>query len=140
MLDQHWSDDDLVDRLLGIGREDLHVESCMSCARRWESVRRKHEAMKITAQDATEGLYAVQRLAIRDRIEGRKPFFRLEVTPALAVVLLVLVILTALRPSPQKTSDEAVSDSGVFEDVLNVASSTEPGTVVPVRSLFEVQQ
>ena len=140
MADPHWKDDDFIDRLFGIGPEGDHLATCALCARRWQSFQLKQEQRISGLVEVPDALLAEQRRAVYTRLGEKKPAFRLEVAPTMAAIVLLLVILSALRPVPDQQRPETMSDTQMFEEIFDMASSNEPDVVEPVRSLFEVRQ
>jgi hypothetical protein len=137
MCDKHWTDEQLVARLYGLGPEDGHLDVCEPCAQRWETFRRRHESIRPAEMEAPEEYLAAQRRAIFARLGEKRRRFPRVLVPVLASILLagiIVVYRASLAPPP--TVDK-VSDSQLFEDVFRRVSDTEPNAVVPIRSLFE---
>jgi hypothetical protein len=140
MYDKHWSDEELVARLYGVGPDDGHIDVCESCARRWEAVRCRHESLRPAGIEVSGEFLAAQRRAIHARLREKRPPFRRVLVPVL-VTLLLAGILIVYRPAPQEPpAVEQVSDSQLFDDVFRMVSGTEPSAVGPIRSLFEEQK
>ncbi len=141
MHDRHWTDDELVARLYGIGLQNGHLDGCPSCAGRFEEIRRKNRSMRPAEVDLPEEQLAAQRRAIYARLgEPRRSLSRVLV-PVLATLLLVSAIIVnrpARTPVPPPATD--ISDSQLFEDVFRSVSDSAPSAVEPIRSLFEEQK
>ena len=88
--------------------------------------------------EVSQDFLAAQRRSILARLEPRPSVFRIKLAPLLAATLLLCVILTVIRktPDPEMVPD-IVMDSQIFEEVYSLASSSEPQAVQPLRSLFE---
>jgi anti-sigma factor RsiW len=141
MSDKHWSDDDLVARLFGLGPEDTHLDTCELCSRRWKMIRQRHEVRHAAETEVPGELLAAQRRAIYARLEQNPRKSRVSWVHSLAAaLLLVLVVFTVFKPAAQKQAIDAVSEDEALEDVFRVASRTEPAPVGPVKFLFEVQE
>jgi hypothetical protein len=140
MYDRHWSDEQLVARLYGIGPEDGHLEVCPSCARRWEAIRCRYESLRPAAIDVPEEYLAAQRRAIRARLGAKRhPFPRVLVPVLVTLLLAAIVIVYKPAPTPPPAAEKA-SDSQLFDDVFRMVSGTEPNAIGPIRSLFEEQK
>lgn len=140
MYDKHWTEDQLVARLYGIGPQDGHLELCPSCARRWETIRCRYESLRPAGTEVSEGYLAAQRRVIFARLSEKRHAFLRVLAPVLVTLLLAtIVIVHRPVPVPPPTVDNA-SDSQLFEDVFRRASITEPTAVGPIRSLFEEQK
>ncbi len=137
MYTEHWSDDQLIDRLYGIGPEDNHLEKCPSCAQRWEAIRRRNESLRSSEIEVSEEHIVAQRRAIRARLGKKRRVLPKVLVPVLATLLLAtIVILNNHTPAPRPVV-EKVSDAQLFDDVFNRVSGTEPTAMGPIRSLFE---
>jgi hypothetical protein len=137
MYDKHWSDEQLVSHLYGVGPEDGHLETCPSCVQRWELVRRRHENRRSACAEVPAELLAAQRRAIQAGLGEKRHSFRRVLVPVLVTVLLaVVVILSRHAPTPPPAA-EKVTDSQLFDDVFSKVSGTEPIAISPIRSLFE---
>jgi predicted anti-sigma-YlaC factor YlaD len=140
MADRHWSDEDLLAWLYGIGPQDGHLDLCESCRGRWEELQLRRARLLAREPWVPQDLLAAQRRSIYERLERKQHWLHLQLVHALAALLLVFVILTVFRPVPRRQPVDTASDDRVFEDVFEIATSTEPSAVEPVQSLFEVQQ
>ncbi len=142
MYDEHWSDDQLIDRIYGVGPADGHLERCPSCARRWEEFRRRNQSLRQVGIELSDEHLAAQRRAIRARLGERRRVLPHVLVPALVTLLLAaIVILDRRAPEPPQPaapeSAEKISDAQLFGDVFNSISGTEPTAIGPIRSLFE---
>ncbi len=133
---QHWTEQDLLDKVYGIGTADeAHLEACPECHARWLNVSQRRE--QLTATPEVSPLFlAAQRRAIHRRLDqpGRNP---LVFAPALAAVAMVAVGLWLhpfkdAAPAPQPKIDDTV-----FADVYALEQSSLPAAASPVRALFE---
>ena len=123
----HWSDDDLIARLYGAGREDPHPKECPECRARWLKLRERREALLETPAIPAR-LLAEQRLAIEGRLARRaRPL------AGLAVAALLLLAVGLQKPAP-----EPPVDSQLFSDVFAEVARAEPRAIAPMHALFEV--
>jgi hypothetical protein len=139
MSDQHYSDDDLVALLLGLGPADAHLENCELCSARWNKFRQVHQ-LRHTEIELPEDLLAAQRRAVYARIEQKPVKFRSAWLPLPFAALLVLLMFTVFRPASQKITIDVISEDKALQDVFTVASRIDPAGLKPVKSLFEVQK
>ena len=137
---RHWSDDDLISRLYGVGPGDDHLDTCPECARRWEILERRRARLLASAPAVPDGLFLAERRAIRMRLGAPKRKWRFDTVSTVAsAVLLTLVVLMMFQPGPKPQPTDA-ADAKLFEEVFDLVASPEPSAVEPVRSLFEVRQ
>jgi len=140
MPEGHWSDDELIGRLYGVGPDDRHLEECPACVERWRALV-SARARVLEAPEVSEELLTGQRQSILRRLEvGAESAHHFSVAPGLAVaaVLVLGLLLSFPRPKPQPSL--ASSDNQFFSEVYRVVQSTEPVAVEPVHHLFEVEE
>jgi hypothetical protein len=140
MTEKHWGDEEFLARLYGLGADDGHLEICGRCSARWSELQNLRDRMLAREPRVSKEFLAAQRRSIYSRLGRKSRWTRLQLSPSLAALLLIMVVLTILRPAPDKMPQETISDLQVFEEVFQTAASSEPSAVEPVRSLFEVQQ
>lgn len=144
MANTHWSDDDLLDRLYGVGREDDHLNTCRDCRQRWIELQESRRSSLQSPELPVEWM-AEQRQAIWNRIEGKAVnWWRQPLAPAaMALMLAMSVWLQLPSPSPQPSvaqSKQTVSDNALFEEVFQTVEQTQPDSLAPVQALFEERQ
>jgi hypothetical protein len=137
---RHWSDEELLAGLYGVGPTDGHPNDCADCRQRWELMCRRQEDLRLTEPNLSGAFLASQRRAITARTEGRPRSSRFQVVPWLAAVVLLLLAILINRPAPKLRPAPEVSDAQFFEDVFSTVSRSEPRALEPVRSLFLVNQ
>ncbi len=138
MENHHWTEEQFVERIYGIGLEDGHLEKCALCKRKWDEYAGRREAYLSGRPIIPYGDLAQQRHAIRKRLAAGRRNFRLHILSPLATALLVLVIITVLRPVRKSGTVESPSDAELYREVFTMVSSTTPTAVEPLQSLFEV--
>ena len=140
MYDKHWSDEELVARLYGVGPVDDHLDTCESCARRWDAVRSRYESLATAGVEVSETFLAAQRRAIHARLGEKRHRLPRVLVPVLVTVLLA-AILIVYRPAPAPPPQaEKATDAQLFDDVFKMVSDPAPSAVGPIRSLFEEQK
>jgi hypothetical protein len=140
MYDKHWSDEELVALLYGVGSEGDHLDVCDSCARRWEAIRCRYENLRPAGIEVSGEFLAAQRRAIHARLREKRHRFPRVLVPVL-VTLLLAAIMIVYRPAPEPPpAKEKISDAQLFDDVFRMVSDPEPSAVEPIRSLFEEQK
>jgi hypothetical protein len=142
MENTHWSDDDLLDRLYGVGRDNEdHLITCQDCRHRWIDLQESRKA-SLESPVLPVDLMASQRQAIWNRIERPTvSWWRQPLAPAaMALTLAMAVWLQMPAPSPQPTVAQSIPDSALFEDVFQQVERTAPESLAPVQALFEERQ
>ena len=141
MSAQHWSDDELMARLYGVGPNNGHLEECAECAEKWRSLQAARAWMlEQQPQPVSEEFLARQRAEISQRLEGaratRKWFVLAPAGLAVAVVVLAVVLY---RPGPVPVPDAGTPDADFYAEVYSLALSEEPEALGPMHALFEAE-
>ena len=136
-MSKHFSDEDLIDRLYEVGREDSHLEQCEDCRRRWLRLltlrREVLEPPKIP-----EELLAAQRRSIYRRLEAESgSTWWLRPAPALAAAAVVVLGILLSRPTPAPQPTLAANDTQFFTEIYSMVENAEPMAVAPIHGLFE---
>jgi len=155
-MSEHLSNDQLLDRLYGLGEAEgeTHLRECEGCADRMRAFERR-QAEATASPEAPAELLAAQRRGIYARLE-QGPQAHSRWAPALAAACALAVGLlwvypahharpqVANRPAPIVAQSAAhpvahseVSDEQLFSDVYSMEQSDEPRAAVPMHALFE---
>ncbi len=141
MSDKHYSDEDLVARLFGLGSDDAHLAECEECTRRWDQIRGRNELRRPAEIEVPAELLAAQRRAVYARVERRSRRLPLRWLPLpVAALLLVMMIFTVFKPASHKPPKDVISDDQALQEVFTTGSRMEPAGLKPVESLFEEQK
>lgn len=130
----HWTEQDFIDHLYGIGSHAGHLDVCAGCQARWAEIRAVRGSILEDLEVPNE-ILARQRRNIYRRLGRDTHPAAKGLMPAFAVVLLLLLGFFFMRPGPPANSP--VSDAELFSDIYTVEQSSEPGVARPMRALFE---
>jgi len=137
---KHWSDDELIARLYGVGRQDGHLDGCAECADRWKALAAAR-ARVVQPPALPEGFVAGQRRAIYRRLESREPSRALlPYASAMATAALIFLAVLLYRPAPAPHPALVSSDAELYSEVYSMVQSSEPKAAEPIHALFEVQE
>lgn len=141
MNGKHWSDDELLDHLYGVGPENNHLKACADCSERWHTLEASRRAFMQDPEVSSVRLLQ-QRTAILQRIErSQSTFFSWRFLTALSGA--TAMALGVLVYTPQHTNPVAVqtasSDTQFFSEIYSEMEQTEPRAVRPIRKLFKEQ-
>jgi hypothetical protein len=142
MNSKHWTDEELLERLYGIGREDNHLQACAECDARWNDLVTSRRTLKSELQVSPSFLLR-QRMAVMERIESSKSsFFTWRSVTAVAGACAMALGFVIYHPEQPKTVAvrTVTSDSQFFAEIYSAVEQTEPRAVKPIRRLFEEQQ
>ena len=140
METRHWSDEEILADLYGVGPVAGSRDECADCQRRRQSMRRRQEELRAAAPEPSETFFAAQRQAVMARGTYHPRFSSLQLVPGLAAVVLLLLAIFFNRPVPPAQPAPEVSDAQLLEDVFSIVARSEPTPVEPVRGLFQVNQ
>jgi hypothetical protein len=142
MNGKHWTDEELLDRLYGVGRRDNHLEACAECDARWNDLVARRRSLQ--SEPEVSPLFLLrQRMAVMERIEPSKSsFLTWRAVTAVAGACAMALGLVIYRPEQSKTVAVRTvpSDSQFFSEIYSAVEQTEPRAVKPIRRLFEEQQ
>lgn len=132
----HWTDQDFINNIYGIGPADGHLDKCADCHNRWTAMLERREAI-VKEPEVSHEVLAAQRRNIYRRL-GREPRQSMRAVPAFAAVAVLLagfffVYQTPKHPGPTA----AISDTQLFADIYALEQNSEPSVAQPMRSLFE---
>ena len=147
MNGKHWSEDELLDRLYGVGPENDHLDVCADCGARWRELTASRQALVQRAAAAESDIDAVrllrQREAVMDRIDRAVnifvPWRAVTAFAGVAAMILGLVIYHPERPKVEAVQT-ASSDSQFFNEIYSDLQQTEPRAAKPIRGLFQERQ
>jgi hypothetical protein len=147
-LSGHWTDDELIAYLYGVGPEDNHTATCVQCGQRLADIQRARrcvENQRSPGEDISFDLLAAQRRKIYSRIEQPSRWwsaFRVAgVFTAAAVIVLtgaVAVWQEAHDAAARHQAEMAkISDAQLAIEVGQIADCPEPSATQPLKALFE---
>jgi anti-sigma factor RsiW len=138
MSARHWTDDDLINALYGIGLGDRHLEACAECRSRWIAMKQRRTL--VTAEpEVPNDFLAAQRRSIYQRME-REGWRVRRLVPAFVAVLALLVALIVYRPAtaPAPSDDLLSPDTQqLTSDIYSMEDNPEPQAVKAIHALFE---
>lgn len=133
----HWTEQEFIDHIYGIGPADDHLKECAECRDRHSTLAARRQL--VTAEpDVPLEFLAAQRRAIHRRLD--QPARSMRMVPAFAATLVLLAGFFAIRQTPQPAQPQpaaAASDTQLFADIYALEQSSEPRAAGAVRALFE---
>ena len=152
-LSGHWTDEQMIDHLYGIGPEDNHLAGCEECTGRLSVMVANRSAVEetVSAGDGlTSDFLAAQRRKIYARIDqrskwssGRSIWRWASAAAAITVVGGGLAVLDQthsldlVRHVDQKAQvSSRISDTQLADEVSLLADSPEPQPTAPLQALF----
>jgi len=141
----HLTDDELIDRLYGIGR---NPHECDQCSQRLRVIAELRD-QSIAKPEVSSDFLAAQRRAIYARLgESPRPsrIWAPATVGALCLAAAGLIAYhastPAIRPTPVHVSHtiahaDSAADAQLFSDVYAMEDSTEPRAAAPIHKLME---
>jgi hypothetical protein len=146
-LSGHWTQDELIEHLYGVGPGDGHIDVCGECQARLaaaQSKRRTLEADLSASSDegASYDFLMEQRRRIYARLSRPENWWSgISVGRWASATVTVLVAAGGFVVYDQRfrheTVDRQVSDVQLARDVSCMAADSEPPSTAPLRALFE---
>lgn len=144
-LSGHWTDEQLIQHLYGVGPEGNHIDECSDCQARLSAMvaaRSVNEVECSPAEQVPFELLAAQRRSIYSRI-GRPLRFQLGVQVrrwAAAGAMIVLLgggFFLYEQNEHQQALQSKVSDAQLAQEVSQAAQDSEPSPTAPLQGLFD---
>jgi anti-sigma factor RsiW len=141
MMEMHYSDDELVDRLYEAGRTDDHLERCAECRARWEALLLRRREV-LAPPEIPEAWLAAGRQRLERRLaeSGASGWTARVLRPAFATLTLALMAILLEGPARQPAPVVASSDAQLLNEIYTLIQEDEPRGAIPVKALFEVTQ
>jgi hypothetical protein len=135
---RHWTDDELIDSIYGIGPLDGHLDTCVECRGRRANIDLRRSGLE-TAPELPATVLAAQRRAVYARAERAMPgtgWIRAAFATA-GVAALALTLMITRTPDRPVPVDTASVDTQLFADAWAAVASEEPRAAQPIHALFE---
>jgi hypothetical protein len=144
-LSGHWTDEQLIEHLYGIGPEGNHIEECEACHERLLAMlaaRRLAESESSPSEQVSFDFLAAQRRSIYARVE-QIPGWRIGLqlrrwaAAGAMVVLLGGGFFLYEQNQHQQALQNKVTDAQLVQEVSQMAQDSEPSPTAPLRGLFD---
>jgi hypothetical protein len=141
----HWTDEQLIAHLYGVGPQGLHIEECAHCQARllgMQSHRQAAEELVSAPGDVGFEFLAAQRRKIYEKLtEPVRWWSQLQLGRWASAAAALLVLGGGLLIFEQDRKPPAVpnniSDAQLAQDVGRMAENSEPPATAPLQALFE---
>lgn len=145
MASKHYTDEELIEQLYGLGSSDGHLDLCPECRGRFGAIEERRKLVAGHQPYVTPGFLAEQRHAVLARIvrpAAPRVFWKAATAFAGMAVIVVgfLSYHPANVPATQPEAVAAVSDAQLYADISTVVETPEPMAATPIRGLFEEKE
>jgi hypothetical protein len=143
MTTGHWTDDQLLQTIYGIGPSDNHLDECADCNSRLVAMQANREGVERAASfDVGLDMLAAQRRAIYKRLDAPVQWWNsLAVRRWAAGFTTAGVLAGSLFIYEQnqqvKKVQQQISDAQLAQQVAAMASDSDLQTMAPLEGLFE---
>jgi anti-sigma-K factor RskA len=138
----HWTDDQLIDSLYGIGPEDNHAQMCAECQGRLAVLQANRQAVESGGhEDVSFEFLAAQRREIYAKITAPQSWWSNLLSRRWTSAAATAVALTAgvfvYQQKHQQIMHNEVSDAQLAREVSCMGQDLEPHPTAPLQALFE---
>lgn len=134
----HWTDEQLIEHLYGIGPMDGHLDRCEQCSHRLSEMKERRSQRSFEAP-VSDDFLAAQRRAVYARLSERRRWWRvmpMQRWAAAAAMCFVLAGSAAVYEHHRRELVEARMDAQLAADVSRMSDESEPAAIDPLRGLF----
>jgi hypothetical protein len=144
-LSGHWTDEQLIEHLYGIGPDARHVDECSECRARLSSMvlaRRAVEMNTAADEEVPSEVLAAQRRSIYaqiERIQSWPSWLNVRRWMAVGAMFVLVGGGAALyeQVRQQEAAQNRVTDAQLAQEVSQIASDIEPEPTAPLQALFD---
>jgi anti-sigma-K factor RskA len=140
----HWTDEQLIASLYGIGPENNHLNECVQCRERLSVLSANRQALEREGDSDREvsfAFLAAQRRKIYARLsEPARPWQRLSVWRWASAAMTVLVLGSGFAMFEQHQHESAksqISDAQLAQEMSRMSQDLEAQPTAPLQGLFE---
>lgn len=134
----HWTDEQLVDHLYGVGPADGHLDQCELCLNRCSSMKMRRQQLS-PVELVSDDFLAAQRRAIYARMSQPHRWWNdvpVRHWAAAATMFTVLAGSAALYQDHRREVAEAKADAHLAQEVSQMAFESESPATAPLQGLF----
>jgi hypothetical protein len=135
---EHWTDDQLIEHLYGVGPGDGHLQDCADCQARFAIIETRRRRFR-PDEPVSDSFLAAQRRAIYARLEQPHRWWHawpLSRFAAAAAMFVVLGGTITLYENHQRELAESRADAQLAQDVSQMSFESEPAATAPLKGLF----
>jgi predicted anti-sigma-YlaC factor YlaD len=134
----HWTDEELVAHVYGVGPEKGHLDQCAECQGRFASMLAHRNMLERSApqKDVSVEFLAAQRRSIYARLTISQ-HWPLRRWASVATGVLIMGGGMLVYQQQRHMVDNRISDAQLAADVSRMAADAEPDSTAPLQALFE---
>lgn len=141
-LSGHWTDEELVNSLYGVGPDDTHLDSCEECKARLVLMQARRSSVEDAAEPVSFEFLAAQRRAIYQRLEQPVRWWSFSSVRRVGVGIATALVLTGSavvyeQNRAAELARERVADAQLLQEVSSMAQDSGLESAEPLQGLFE---
>ena len=134
----HWTDEQLIDHIYGIGPADGHLTQCEHCLSRLSAMETRRQQISIE-KPVSDSFLGAQRRAIYSRLSEPHHWwseFSVKRWAAAAAMVAVLLGSATVYQMHRHELAESRADAKLALDVSQMSFDSEPEATAPLQGLF----
>ena len=134
----HWTDEQLIDHIYGIGPTDGHLNQCAQCTSRLSVMETRRQQVSLE-EPVTDHFLAAQRRTIYARLSEPHHWWQalqFRHWASAAAMFVVLAGSAAVYESHRQELAESRADAQLAQDVSQMSFESEPQATAPLKGLF----
>jgi len=134
----HWTDEQLIDHLYGVGPTDGHLHQCEQCKSRLSTMENRRQNLSVE-ETVSDQFLAAQRRSIYARLSEPQRWWQgipVRHWAAAATMLAVLSGSAAFYENHRREAAEARADAQLAQDVSQMSFESEAQATAPLKGLF----
>jgi hypothetical protein len=136
----HWTNDELLASLYGVGPSGDHLRECAGCQSRLAAMQSSRETVEraaATGDAVTASFLAAQRRSIYQRLDQRPVRWRSWVAGLATACVLAGSLFLYQQNHAMKLEQERANDAKLVQEVAAMANDTGTSSMAPLEGLFE---
>lgn len=140
----HWTDEQLIASLYGIGPENNHLDECVQCRERLYAFSANRQVLEREVDSDSEvsfALLAAQRRKMYARLsEPVRPWQKLPMRRWASAALTVLVLgsgFVMFEQHQRESAGSQISDAQLAQEMSRMSQDLEAQPTAPLQGLFE---
>lgn len=134
----HWTNEELLAALYGIGPSGNHLEICADCRTRFAAMQIHRESVEGLAELPVDPTFlATQRRAIYQRLDHPVRSWKAWAAGATTACALGAFLFIYEQNQQLKVAQERINDAKLIQEVAAMANDTGASSMAPLEGLFE---
>jgi hypothetical protein len=140
-VSQHWTDDQLIAHLYGVGPEDGHLHNCDECQSRLSAMELRRMHIGADAEEVSPAYLVAQRRRIYTALSARESWWarvavRRWVPAGAAALALAASVFYYSEQRRRHEHQTAISDAQLAQEVSELSEGPEVSPTAPLKALF----